>query len=57
MSFGLYLGGYLVLLIGLLYGAHLMHVPERWIIAFALVLVGAGITGAVKATRMKDPPA
>ena len=57
MSFGLYLGGYLVLLIGLLYGAHLMHVPERWIIVFALVLVGAGITGAVKATRMKDPPA
>jgi cadmium resistance protein CadD (predicted permease) len=55
MSFGIYLGGYLVLLIGLLYGAHLMHIPERWIIAGALVMVGLGILAAVKNTRQKDP--
>jgi hypothetical protein len=55
MSFGLYAGGYAVLIGGLIYGAHLMHVPTQWIAAGAIALAGIGILSAVKATRQKDP--
>jgi hypothetical protein len=55
MSFGLYVGGFIVLIGGLIYSAHLMHVPSHWIVAGAVVLVGVGILSAVKATRQKDP--
>jgi len=55
MSFGIYAAGYAVLICGLLYAAHLMHMPNRWMIAGGIVLVGIGILSAVKATRQKDP--
>jgi hypothetical protein len=55
MSFGIYAAGYAVLIAGLAYMAHLMHVPQHWIIAGAIVMVGLGILSAVKATRQKDP--
>ena len=55
MSFGLYLIGYLILIAGLAYGAHLMRVPQHWIIVGVVVLLGLGIaTGAVR-TRQRDP--
>jgi uncharacterized membrane protein len=54
MSFGLYTLGYGILIIGLVYGAHLMHVPAHWILVFAIVLVGAGILSGVKHTRPRD---
>jgi hypothetical protein len=40
----------------LAYGAHLAHVPAQWIVVGVLVVAGLGILGAVKNTRMKDPP-
>jgi len=55
MSFGIYLVGYVVLIAGLIYGANLMHVPARWIVVGALVLVGVAILQGVKTTRQKDP--
>jgi hypothetical protein len=55
MSFGLYSIGYAILIIGLIYGAHLMHVPPHWIAVLAIVLLGAGILSGVKATRQRDP--
>ena len=54
MSFGIYILGYLIFIGGLAYGATLMHVPTRWIVMGAIVLVGLGIVSAVKATRQKD---
>lgn len=54
MSFGLYLLGYVILCVGLLIGAHLLHVPPRWIGVGALVLIGIGIVSAVTKTRTKD---
>ena len=54
MSFGLYLLGYLLVIVGLTYGATLMHVPARWITAIDIILAGIGIVTAVKATRQKD---
>ncbi len=54
-SFGLYLIGALVLIGGLIYGAWLAHVPSQWIAVGAIVLLGAGILGAVTHTRRRDP--
>ena len=55
MSFGLYAAGFAIVIGGLVYAAHLMHVPTHWIAAGAIVLIGIGILSAVKATRQKDP--
>jgi hypothetical protein len=55
MSFGLYAAGYAIMIAGLIYGAHLMHMPARWIAVGAIVMIGIGILSAVKATRQKDP--
>jgi len=55
MSFGLYAAGFVIMLAGLIYGAHLLHVPPRWIVVGAVVLFGIGIFTAVTATREKDP--
>jgi uncharacterized membrane protein YiaA len=55
MSFGLYMAGFLIVLIGLVYGAHLAHIPEQWIAVGALVIAGLGVLTGVKNTRQKDP--
>ena len=55
-SFAIYLIGMIVVIGGLAYIATLVHVPNQWIIGGAVVLLGAGILGAVTRTRRKDPP-
>jgi len=55
MSFSIYLVGYAIMLIGLIMGANLMHVPGQWIGVGSVVLIGIGILHAVASTRHKDP--
>jgi predicted membrane-bound mannosyltransferase len=55
MSFGLYAMGFAILIAGLVYGAHLAHMPVHWIVVGAVVPLGVGIVTGVKATRQKDP--
>jgi uncharacterized membrane protein len=55
MSFGLYALGFLIVIGGLVYGAHLMHVPTHWIVVGAVVLLGIGILTGAQNTRQKDP--
>jgi hypothetical protein len=55
MSFGLYAAGFAILICGLMYGAHLLHMPGRWIAVSGIILVGVGILSAVKSTRQRDP--
>jgi hypothetical protein len=55
MSFTLYAVGFVIMLAGLMWAAHLMHVPPRWIGVGTVVLLGIGILSAVKNTRQKDP--
>jgi len=55
MSFALYGVGYLIVIAGVAYMAHLMHLPQHWIGAIVLVLVGIGLVTAVQNTRQKDP--
>ena len=54
MSFGIYIGGIVFVLAGLVYGAVILHVPVPWIVVGALVSLGLGVLAAVKATRMRD---
>ncbi len=56
MSFGIYIVGYIILIIGLAIGAHLMHVPQKWIGVGVICLIGIAIIHGVTATRQKDPP-
>jgi hypothetical protein len=55
MSFGIYAIGYLILIIGVAYLAHLMHVPQDYIVALAIIMFGIGILTGVQRTRGKDP--
>ncbi|HMD38348.1 MAG TPA: hypothetical protein VKH15_03640 [Candidatus Acidoferrum sp.] len=57
MSFGLYAIGFAIVVIGLIYGAFLVHMPAHWIVVGAIVLVGVGILSGVKATRQRDSAA
>jgi len=54
MSFGIYSIGFVLVIGGLIYGAHLMHVPAHWIAVGAIILLGLGVLTGVKATRQKD---
>ena len=54
MSFALYLIGFVILIAGLAMGAHLMHVPPRWIGVGVVVLTGIGVVTAVTHTRHRD---
>jgi len=54
MSFGIYLVGYVIFCIGVIIGAHMLHVPPRWIGVGALLLLGLGIVAGVSKTRAKD---
>ncbi|MES1257874.1 MAG: hypothetical protein ABUS51_05575, partial [Acidobacteriota bacterium] len=54
MSFGIYMIGFLILMIGLGTGAHLMHVPAQWIGVGALCLAGLGILLGVTSTKQRD---
>ena len=54
MSFGIYVIGFVILIGGLVYAAHLIHMPTQWIVVGAVVLLGIGILSGVKATRQKD---
>ncbi|MGA3101480.1 MAG: hypothetical protein ABSD61_06435 [Terracidiphilus sp.] len=54
MSFGLYAAGFAIVIAGLVYAAHLVHMPSHWILVGAVVMIGIGILSAVKATRQKD---
>jgi hypothetical protein len=55
MSFGIYLIGYLIMIVGLGIGAHLLHIAPQWIGVGVLVLAGLGILHGVTATRQRDP--
>jgi hypothetical protein len=56
MSFGIYIVGYITLIVGLAIGAHLLHVPQKWIGVGIVCLIGIAIIHGVTATRQKDPP-
>lgn len=54
MSFGIYIAGYLILIIGLAIGANMLHLPSKWIVVGVICMVGIAILHGVTATRQKD---
>ncbi|HUV69673.1 MAG TPA: hypothetical protein VMW15_08425 [Terracidiphilus sp.] len=54
MSFGLYSAGFAIVIVGLAYAAHLVHMPVQWILVGAIIMIGIGILSGVKATRSRD---
>jgi protein-S-isoprenylcysteine O-methyltransferase Ste14 len=55
MSFGIYIVGYIILIVGLGIAANMLHVPPKWIGVGILCLIGVAIIHGVTATRQKDP--
>ena len=53
MSFGLYAVGYLIVIAGVAYLASLMHIPQKYIIAIVVILLGIGIVTGVQNMRGK----
>lgn len=55
-SFGTYLIGFVLLILGLAIAAVLLGAPAVWIAVGAIVLIGIGIMTATSRTRPRDPP-
>jgi energy-converting hydrogenase Eha subunit C len=55
MSFALYAVGYIILIAGVSYLAHLIHIPDHYIVAIAVIMLGIGVVTGVSNTRQKDP--
>ena len=53
-AFGTYLVGFLLVIIGLAFGAYLLNVPPTWIAVGAIVMIGLGILTATTRTRPRD---
>ena len=56
-SFGTYLVGFVILILGLAIAAYLLNVPTMWIVVGVIVLIGIGVLMATTRGRQKDPPA
>ena len=54
MSFGIYMIGFFVMVLGLAMGAYLMHIQAQWIGVGVVVLIGLGILLGVTSTRRRD---
>ncbi|MEO6392465.1 MAG: hypothetical protein ABIP75_11475 [Pyrinomonadaceae bacterium] len=55
MSFGIYIVGYIILILGLAFGASLLHLPQKWIVVGVVCMIGIAIIHGVTATRQRDP--
>jgi len=55
-SFGIYIIGFVILIVGLAMAAHLLGVPTVWIGIGIIVLVGIGILSGVNRTKPPDRP-
>ncbi len=55
-SFGTYIIGFVILVVGLAMAAYLLDVPTLWIAVGVIVALGIGVIMATSRTKMKDPP-
>ncbi|MFN2316647.1 MAG: hypothetical protein ABR551_09970 [Gemmatimonadales bacterium] len=56
MSFMLYLGGFLIVIIGVGWGMIRAGISPPWVIIAGIILLGLGILSGVARTRSKDLP-
>lgn len=43
MAFSAYVIGFIIVIVGFVYGAHLLHLAPKWIAVATIVLLGIGI--------------
>jgi uncharacterized membrane protein YiaA len=55
-SFGIYLIGFIILIIGLAIAAVQLNVPGIWIGVGVIVLIGIAVLSGVNHTKRRDPP-
>ena len=55
-SFGTYLVGFIILIIGVAVAAFLLNVPPMWIGVGVIIMIGIGVLSATTKGKMKDPP-
>ncbi|MGH7552994.1 MAG: hypothetical protein ACREMQ_08175 [Longimicrobiales bacterium] len=56
-SFGIFVIGLIIAIVGLGVAASMIGVPSVWIAVGAIVLIGIGILSGVSRTKRPDPPA
>jgi hypothetical protein len=54
MSFGIWAVGYLILIAGVAYLAYLLHIPQPYIVAVSVIMLGVGIISGVQTTHHKN---
>ena len=52
-SFAVYAIGYLIVIAGVAYLAHIMKIPQQYIVAIVVILLGIGVVTGVQNTRGK----
>ena len=55
MSFGLYMLGFVILMVGLGMAAYLLHISPQWIGVGEVCMAGLGVLLGVTTTRHRDP--
>jgi hypothetical protein len=55
-SFGIYVIGFIILIVGLALAANMLGVPAIWIGIGVIVLIGIAVLSGVSKTRQKDRP-
>ena len=55
MNMVIYMIGTLLVVAGLAYGMHRLHISDTWIVVTSLVIIGVGMMGGITKTRQKDP--
>ena len=53
-SFGIYVIGFVILIVGLALAANMLGVPTVWIGIGAIVLIGIAVLSGVSRTRQRD---
>jgi hypothetical protein len=53
-SLAIYLIGFVIVILGLAYGAFLAGAPPQWIIVGAVIALGIGVLAGVTTMRQKD---
>jgi len=54
MSSAFYVVAYLLVIAGVSYLAHLSHIPEAYIVAIAVIMLGIGVVSGMESVRLKS---
>jgi hypothetical protein len=55
-NFALYIIGFIIIIAGLAWGAHMMGLATQWIVIGALVLIGIAFITGISKTRVREMP-